>query len=112
MRAHSSSRDAELMGVIESVQLGKNEMGIYRLLARGPLTIKEIIRRTHLSERMIRTHLDDLMEKKFVYKKPVIANNLKYVYYGNPEETIADMLLRKIREIESRKRAVRSRFRR
>ncbi len=103
MRFHASSSGKGMIGLLESMQLSRNELSVYNLLARRPLTIKQIIKRTSMSERMIRTYLDDLVEKNFVYKKAVITKSFKYVYYGNPEESIADMFIRKVKELEARK---------
>ncbi|MEM7815906.1 MAG: helix-turn-helix domain-containing protein [Candidatus Aenigmatarchaeota archaeon] len=105
MKSFANAKYRDFTDVISSFQMSKSETAIYRLLLRSPMTIKEIIKRTHFSERTIRTYLKRMIEKNFVYKKPVITNHLKYVYYGNPEDSIADILIKKMMEFKRNSKA-------
>jgi predicted transcriptional regulator len=112
MNYSAGSGGRGFVDVLEGVQMSKNEMGLYVLLSRRPMTIKQIIKRTRLSERMIRTYLDDLIAKNFVGKRYDVTKNFKYVYYGNPEESIADILIKKIREFDRKSLEAKRRFKR
>ena len=105
-RASGRSGGRGLMSALEEMQLSRNERSLYDMISRRPMTIKEIIKRTRLSERMIRTYLDDLIEKSYVRKKAEIAEitkSFRYVYYGNPEDSIADLLIKRIRELQRKR---------
>ncbi len=97
----ASLRGAGLTGVFRWMRLSPNEMNIYSALSRTPMTIKQLIRATRLSERMLRTHLENLIAKNFVYKEPLMEKRIKYVYHGNPEDTICDMLIKKLNEFRA-----------
>jgi len=99
-----NSMQMGLTGMFRWMQLSTSEINIYGMLSKTPMTIKQLIKTTKLSERMLRTHLDSLINKNFVYKEPLLEKHIKYVYHGNPEETICDMLVKKLNEFrESRK---------
>ncbi len=68
-----------------------HEMRIFQLLMRKPMTIKQLQKASHMSERMLRTYLDDLTRRNFVSKKVIEDDRLKYVYYANPPEMIVNM---------------------
>ena len=93
-----------LVGVFRWMRLGANEIKIYGMLSKTPMTVKQLIKATALSERMLRTYLDNLMSKNFVYKEPLLEKHIKYVYHGNPEETIADMLVKKLNEFRKNRK--------
>jgi predicted DNA-binding transcriptional regulator len=93
-----------MIGVLKWMRLSTKEIDIYSMLSKSPMTIKQLIKATRLSERMLRTHLDNLVSKKFVHREPLLEKHIKYVYYGNPEETIYDILVKKLNEFrENRK---------
>lgn len=101
----TSSSGAGLMGLFRWMHLSANEMHIYRMLSKTPMTIRQLIKATRLSERMLRTHLDSLINKNFVYKEPLLEKRMKYVYHGNPEDTIADMLVKRLDEFRQSRRS-------
>jgi predicted DNA-binding transcriptional regulator len=84
-------------------QLKSNEMIIYNLLVKKPMTIKQIQKITKMSERSLRTHLDDLVEKNFVQRKLTESKHLKYVYYTNSGENILNILKRRIDDLEKKR---------
>lgn len=99
-----NSTETGLMGMFRWMHLGANEIKIYGMLSKTPMTIKQLIKATRLSERMLRTHLDNLIEKNFVSKEPLLEKHIKYVYHGNPEDTICDMLAKKLNEFRENRR--------
>ena len=99
-----NSMQMGLMGVFRWMHLSANEIKIYGILSKTPMTVRQLIKATALSERALRTHLDNLMSKNFVCKEPLLEKHIKYVYHGNPEDTICDMLVKKLNEFrENRK---------
>ena len=80
-----------------------HEMQIFQILMKKPMTIKEIQKQSHMSERMLRTYLDDLTKRNFISKKVVEDRRLKYVYYANPPEIIINMTKGIIAKAEKRR---------
>ena len=62
-----------------------HETQVFNLLMKNPMTIKQLQKASHMSERMLRSYLDDLTERNFVSKKVIEGGRLKYVYYANSE---------------------------
>jgi len=86
-----------LLTLINYFQLKPSEFQIYKLLMKKPMTINDIKKRTHFSERTIRYSLDNLINKNFLFKKALLTNRMKYLYYTNSENTIWETIMKKIR---------------
>ena len=91
---------SQFMDLFNVFRLGKNEKLIYELLEKRPMTIKQLQKTTQVSERMLRTYLDDMIERGFVKKKVVEGNRLKYVYKSTEPQTILDHIKSKVTELE------------
>ncbi|MCX6815124.1 MAG: hypothetical protein NTY20_05755 [Candidatus Aenigmarchaeota archaeon] len=98
MKGRMNSSDTGFIGTLKWMQVGLREIEIYKILAKKPMSIRQLVKATRLSERMLRTHLDNLVSKKFIYRELVVGSHIKYVYHGNPEESIYDILVRKLNE--------------
>jgi predicted DNA-binding transcriptional regulator len=99
-RQKDSSVHLGFFNMLKLFQLKHNEMQVYSLLTKGPMTIKQLQKNTRMSERSLRTHLDDLVEKNFVKRKVIEGKHLKYVYYANSSENLLDTLKARINEID------------
>jgi predicted DNA-binding transcriptional regulator len=88
------------MDLFSVFKLEKNEKLIYEILEKRPMTIKQLQKTTRVSERMLRTYLDDMIRRGFVKKKVVEGNRLKYVYKATEPQTILDHIKTKVTEIE------------
>ena len=62
---------SQFMDLFNVFRLEKNEKLIYELLEKKPMTIKQLQKTTQVSERMLRTYLDDMIKKGFFKKKVV-----------------------------------------
>ena len=82
-------------------KLEGNERLIYELLRKKPMTIKQLQNKSHISERMLRTYLDDMVKRGFITRKIIEEKRLKYVYYANPPENIMDVIKKKLDDVES-----------
>ncbi len=75
----------ELLNVILGfLNFKKVEIEIYNILLKSSLTIKEIEKKSNLSERTIRKHLKRLCQEGFITKKVKEDKRLKYVYKAVP----------------------------
>jgi len=90
----------KLTDFIQSIDLAPREFKVYQFLAKKPMTIKQLEKNINVSERMLRTYLDDLMKKKFIERRIVQERRLKYVYMANPSAEILKILKSKIVSIE------------
>lgn len=86
--------------MLKLFQLKSNEIIVYNILCRKPMTIKQLQKNTKMSERSLRTHLDDMVGRNFVRRKLVEGKHLKYVYYANSGETLLGAIKRNIEELE------------
>ena len=68
-----------------------HEIQILQLLMKKPMTIKQMQKTSHMSERMLRDYIDDLTKREFISKKVVEDKRLKYVYYANSPEMILNI---------------------
>ncbi len=80
-----------------------HEIDIFKMLLGRPMTIKELQKQSHMSERMLRTYLDDLAKRNFISKKVVEGRRLKYLYYANPPETILNLAKDMISSMEKKR---------
>ena len=80
-----------------------HEMQIFQLLMKRPMTIKQLQKASHMSERMLRIYLYDLTKRNFIGKKVIQDKRLKYIYYANPPEAIANLAKDVINKIEKRR---------
>lgn len=92
--------------LLKYLQLGVSEMQIFQMLSK-PMTIKQLIKETKMSERMLRTHLDSLVKKQFIKRAVIEGKHLKYVYSANPTEDIISMMKTRINEIEMQRKKMR-----
>ncbi|MBI2971914.1 MAG: hypothetical protein HYY37_05835 [Candidatus Aenigmarchaeota archaeon] len=81
-----------------------HELQIFEILMKKPMTIKQLQKASHMSERMLRTYLDDLTERNFVFKKVVEDKRLKYVYYAHSPESIMQAAKDMIISVEKTRR--------
>ena len=86
----------ELVSFLHSLQLSDGELVVYDALSSKPLTIRELQKKTKLSERGIRTHVHELLKKGFIAKKPLADKRLMYVYSVAPAESILTSIGQKI----------------
>src|SRR3989338_8325969 len=84
-----------VFNMLKAFQLRSNEMLVYNLLSRKPMTIRQLQKSTKMSERSLRTYLDD-----FVSRKLVEDSHLKYVYSANSGESLLDTIKKQIDDIE------------
>ncbi len=94
---------APVMTLFTMFSMKGHEMEIFGLLSARPMTIKELQKESKMSERQLRTYLEDLTERKFISKKVVEDQRLKYVYYANPPETILSLAKETITAIERKR---------
>ena len=95
------SSEAGAVGMLRWLQLSPSEIDVYSALSSRPMTIKQLMKDTRLSERMLRTHLESLLRKNFV-RREALDSRMKYLYYGNPHETIYYILVKKFNEFHAR----------
>ena len=88
------------MDIFNIFKLEKNEKLIYELLERRPMTIKQLQKPTELSERMLRTYLDDMIKRGFVKRKIIEDKRLKYVYNSTEPQTILNHIKTTIDNVE------------
>ncbi len=86
--------------MLKAFQLRSNEMLVYNLLSRKPMTIRQLQKSTRMSERSLRTYMDDLVGRNFVSRKLVKDSHLKYVYSANSGENLLDTIKKHIDDIE------------
>ena len=86
--------------VLKYLSIGKNEIKVFNLLLKKPMTIKQMIKYSKLSERTIRTCLSDLVKKQFIKKEALIEGQLKYLYHTNSSKSIADIIKEKLSDLE------------
>src|SRR3989344_3434978 len=89
--------------MLKSLQLGKSELEIYHALVSRPMTIKDLKKSTSLSERMLRSSIDALLEKNFIKRKAMTGKRLKYVYYSNQPKNVVDFLKNVVQQAEKRR---------
>lgn len=78
--------------MMKAIQLEASELRIYNILAKSPMTIKELVKSTKLSERMIRNDLNDLVKRNLVVRTLIEGKHLKYMYSAAvPESLISSM---------------------
>ena len=94
---------APVMTLFTMFSMKGHEMEIFSLLSSKPMTIKELQKESKMSERQLRTYLDDLTERKFITKKVIEDQRLKYVYYANPPEAILGLAKEAINAIERKR---------
>jgi len=87
---------------ISYLNLRTNEIKIYNLLTKKPMTIKELIRELRVSERTLRTYLFDLLKKGFVYKKVIEDRRLKYQYYAKSPVELMKFIRRQVSMVLSK----------
>ncbi len=85
-------KKSKINEIIKYLSIGKNELKIFGLLSKKPMTIKQIINISRLSERTIRTCISDLAKKQFIKKEALIEGQLKYIYHTNSAKSIADLI--------------------
>ncbi|GEM_PF-3432328 len=92
--------NAGVFSMLKAFQLRSNEMLVYNILSRKPMTIRQLQKSTRMSERSLRTYLDDLVRRNFVSRKLVEDSHLKYVYSANSGESFLDTIKKQIDDIE------------
>ena len=80
-----------IMTLFTMFSMRGHETQIFQLLMRKPMTIKQLQKASHMSERMLRTYLDDLTRRNLVAKRVIEDQRLKYMYYANPPDMIINM---------------------
>ncbi|MFH0837506.1 MAG: hypothetical protein V1870_05225 [Candidatus Aenigmatarchaeota archaeon] len=86
--------------ILSFLSVGKNEAKIFAFLKKRPMTIKQLLKFTRLSERTIRTCLTDLVKKQFIKKEAIIEGQLKYMYHTNSTKSIIDQIQDKLAKFE------------
>jgi len=88
-------------GLVNTLQLTPEKLNIYKMLFSRPMTIRDLEKRTHLSERMIRNHMRYMVRKGFVEKESAIENNrLKYIYHAVSPLRVLDLIKNITKESE------------
>ena len=95
-----NSLNLGIFNMLKLFQLKSNELIVYNILAKKQMTIKQLQKNTKMSERSIRTYLDDMINRKFVSRKLIEGKHLKYVYYANSGENLLESVKRHIEDIE------------
>ena len=93
-------KDDKVNKVIKAISMGKNELKIFGILLKKPMTIKQLIKFSRLSERTIRTCISELVKKQFIEKDALIEDQLKYIYHTNSSKSIADIIKEKLSELD------------
>ncbi len=93
-------KGSKIDGVIKYLSIGKNELKVFNIISKKPLTIKQIVKVSKLSERTIRSCLSDLVGKQFIKKQALIEGQLKYLYHTNSDKSIADIIKEKLSDAE------------
>lgn len=75
---------APILALMAMFRMKGHETQIFQLLLKKPMTMKELEKSSHMSERMLRNYLDDLTKRNLVSKTVVADKRLKYAYYANP----------------------------
>lgn len=96
----SEKKQNKIDNVIRHLSIGKNELKIFNILSKKPLTIKQLVKISKLSERTIRSCLSDLVGKQFIKKDALIEGQLKYLYQTNSAKSIADIIKEKLSDVE------------
>ena len=102
--------DNRIVGILSSLQLTASEMNIYKNLMKRKMDIRQIEKAVNMSERMIRTCLDDLMKKNFVKRELVESKHLKYIYHANSSDSVLDSIVKKIGEMNIKNKTKRKKI--
>src|SRR3989338_4370083 len=104
------SIDSRVVNILSSLQLTASEMNIYKNLMKKKMDIKHLEKAVSMSERMIRTCLDDLMKKNFVKRELIESKHLKYIYHANSSDSVLDSIVKKIGEMNSKNKISRKKI--
>ena len=78
-------KPTELLDIIFTfLNFKKVEIKIYNLLLTSPMTIKDLEKKSHISERTIRKYIKRLDQEGFIIKRVEQGKRLKYVYIAVP----------------------------
>ncbi len=89
--------DSAVLSMFDLFSVSPSELEVYRHLMRKPSTIRQLSAVLGYSERTLRTCVEGLLEKKFIARKIVEAERLKYVYYARPADSVIDTIRSKLR---------------
>ena len=99
-KSKDSTFNLGVFNMLKLFQLKSNELLVYNLLTKKPMTIKQLQKNTKMSERSLRTYLDDMVDKNFVKRNLIEGKRLKYVYYANSGENLLIIIKKQIDDIE------------
>lgn len=85
--------------ILTSLNFKSVEIGIYRLLLKTSMTIKEMQERLGISERSIRMHIKRLEAEGFITKSVERGIRLKYVYRSVQVQEAWERVDQKIKNI-------------
>ena len=83
--------------LVRYLDLAPKELKLYKSLLKRPMTIKQLEKSMTVSERMLRTYIDDLLTKRFIKRKIIASNRLKYMYYASPATDILRLIKTRLR---------------
>jgi len=92
--------------LVKMFSLSSNEIKVYQLLLKKSMTIKQLKKALNVSERTLRTYIDVLLSKRFIKRKIIDANRLKYVYYSNPSDNIVMIIRKKLNSIDMKREKI------
>jgi len=92
----SKKSDGVLINLAKFLSFNPSELRLYQKISEKPMTISQIKKNMDFSERMIRTYLKDLTKRGFIKRRIIESDRLKYVYYASPEDSIIDVIKKRI----------------
>lgn len=103
MKRSNASLNLGIFNMLKLFQLKSNELLVYNLLSKKPMTIKQLQKSTKMSERSLRTYLDNMAGRNFVKRKLIEGKHLKYVYYANSGDNLLDIIKNHVEELEKKR---------
>lgn len=88
---------------INYVQLSSSDLDVYKLLLEKPMTMEQLKSTSGLSERTLRTNIDDLIERNFIKRKVIEGKRIKYIYYATPQESLFYDMMTAFKKLEKRR---------
>ena len=98
-----SALNMGIFNMLKFFQLKSNELLVYNLLSKKPMTINQLQKSTKMSERSLRTYLDNMMGRNFVRRKLIEAKHLKYIYYANSGDNLLGIIKNHVEELEKKR---------
>ncbi len=98
-----SALNMGIFNMLKFFQLKSNELLVYNMLSKKPMTIKQLQKNMKMSERSLRAYLDNMVGRKFVKRKLIEGKHLKYVYYATSGDNLLGIIKNHVEELEKKR---------